>query len=1018
MAAFDAPVSLDMIGKVVKLPHGQFLELIRRCESLGWIHEDDGGFFCLSNNLPDDVKLKFEKINSEGKLAKIVDKLKSDNKIDELPQTAPNKTLHKIEENRISIKNEIALALNALKKNEKDVAGKHVNQIDLLLSPIEETSPDAVWFIQAAIRLSEYCILRSVGLSTVIRMLEMTISMAEKIGDKRSWTRATLLLGRIYWLQNRLDDAVTYLEKGKEKAEYLGDSDILTYAALFIGLYYYILGYLNKAAGYLNIVRQSAHIDETTILAYEAPILLMYCDINRGDFYRAIGTIDFFHKFAIKQRDYYTASLYRANLGTCLWVAGKIEEAVYHLEGSQSDALAANNIVSYWISLNGLACLYFSEGKIDKGLGIFKKGLQAANQVGNANQIFHPLYLESYYAADQAGAKLPEEWRFGALFERIMSESNIDLQGTALRLRAMRSVAGGKDENSILNDLQLSEALLIKCEDRFQLAKTRIELVRFYLRNDNYETARNLAYDVYKELTGYHELSFPDDLEFLLEGVKIEQAAFADYGSSLEPILRILEEILSGPDNPRKMELFLSTLSRFFRAERSGIFVFEGHKVKFPALRVARNLSRSLIDDQIFRQSMNMIVASYRQKKPISTGDEANKKTLSKSSISAICIPLLSEKGVKAVLYFDNSYLPNFFAFIERPLLQMLTARLSEIVEKQEIGIIEAAEKSKSSSREQATPAVLSDFPDFVVKDSKMLKLLNQARRYAESEAPILIMGETGVGKEIVAHWIHENSSRKSKPFVVVDISTIPENLMESELFGHEKGAFTGAHLQKIGRVELSKGGTLFLDEIGEISLPIQVKLLRLLEKKTFVSIGGRATKEADFRLLAATNRNLMDDVKAGRFREDLYYRLNRLEVLIPPLNQRKEDILALADNFIAYFSRKYNKKKLMLSEEQKTAMLNYKWPGNVRELRNVIERAVLVTDRDRLELDFSDKTEQLTADNPFSDLPTLDELQRRYIRFVLKHTSGQIGGKGGAAEILNMKRTSVNSRMKQLGMR
>jgi transcriptional regulator with GAF, ATPase, and Fis domain len=249
-----------------------------------------------------------------------------------------------------------------------------------------------------------------------------------------------------------------------------------------------------------------------------------------------------------------------------------------------------------------------------------------------------------------------------------------------------------------------------------------------------------------------------------------------------------------------------------------------------------------------------------------------------------------------------------------------------------------------------------------------------------------------------------------------VNIAAMPETLVESELFGYEKGAFTGADRQKIGLVELAHQGTLFIDEIGEIPQNIQAKLLRLFQEKSFMRIGGTKTITSDFRLLTATNRNLKQEVASGRFREDLYYRLNLLEFSIPPLRQRPEDILLLARHFLSHYAKKYNRSKLVLTPDLETSLIEYDWPGNVRELKNVIERAVLIAEEDCVEFNFPLRQGSF-IDDPFSDLPTMNEMQRRYLNYVFEKTGGLIGGPGGAAEILGMKRTTVNSRKKKLGI-
>jgi transcriptional regulator with GAF, ATPase, and Fis domain len=246
-------------------------------------------------------------------------------------------------------------------------------------------------------------------------------------------------------------------------------------------------------------------------------------------------------------------------------------------------------------------------------------------------------------------------------------------------------------------------------------------------------------------------------------------------------------------------------------------------------------------------------------------------------------------------------------------------------------------------------------------------------------------------------------------------MSTIPENLVESELFGHEKGAFTGADHQKPGRLELAHKGTLFIDEVGEIPKLVQPKLLRALEEKSFVRIGGITTLKTDYRLIAATNRNLEEEVARGNFRQDLYYRLNVVSFKIPPLRERGQDVILLANYFLNHFTHKYNHKEHIFSPGEEARLIAYHWPGNVRELKNVIERYILLSTNERLDSFIPDLSNSLLIN--FSDTPTMDELQRRYIQFLINRTGGKIGGAGGVAELLGMNRTTLYTRMKKLGL-
>jgi transcriptional regulator with GAF, ATPase, and Fis domain len=309
------------------------------------------------------------------------------------------------------------------------------------------------------------------------------------------------------------------------------------------------------------------------------------------------------------------------------------------------------------------------------------------------------------------------------------------------------------------------------------------------------------------------------------------------------------------------------------------------------------------------------------------------------------------------------------------------------------------------------------DSQAIITQSPAMLNTLSQTDRIAATDSTVLILGETGVGKELLARRIHQMSNRKNNPMIIIDPTVIPENLVENELFGHEKGAFTGADRQKKGRMELANKGTLFIDEVGEIPKSIQVKLLRAIQEKTMTRIGGTQIIHSDFRLIAATNRNLAEEVAAGNFREDLYYRLNVIPVTLPALRDREQDILLLARHFINRFANKYNHPEISFSSENEAMLSGYSWPGNIREMQNVMERAVLLATDGRLHFDLS--TENRTSGgNQFDDLPTLDNLQSRYIAFVLKKTGGKLSGPGGASEILGMKRTSLYNRMKKLGLR
>jgi transcriptional regulator with GAF, ATPase, and Fis domain len=378
-----------------------------------------------------------------------------------------------------------------------------------------------------------------------------------------------------------------------------------------------------------------------------------------------------------------------------------------------------------------------------------------------------------------------------------------------------------------------------------------------------------------------------------------------------------------------------------------------------------------------------------------------------------LCVPFEVGGMVQGVFYHDNAYVEDCFKIFSSDQLIYIAQALTSYVEH----IISFSRSMDYKASEAIKELSKTDPVDIIAESAIMRRILVQADKAAEPSSNILILGETGVGKELLARRIHNKSPRKDRPLIVVDPTAIPETLTESELFGHEKGAFTGADNQKIGRLELAHKGTLFIDEVGEIPKAMQVKLLRALQEKTFIRIGGTKSITSDFRLIAATNRDLAEEVTAGRFREDLYFRLNVIPITLPPLRKRSGDILLIANYFLSMYTKKYNSPPLQLFSEQETMLLSHNWPGNVRELQNVMERAVLLSKEDKLNFSFQLEEKAYLAD-PFADEPTLDEMQRRYISYILSETNGKLSGPDGAAELLGMNYSTLYNRMKKLGLK
>jgi len=345
------------------------------------------------------------------------------------------------------------------------------------------------------------------------------------------------------------------------------------------------------------------------------------------------------------------------------------------------------------------------------------------------------------------------------------------------------------------------------------------------------------------------------------------------------------------------------------------------------------------------------------------------------------------------------------YDYIIKPLdVEELTLMLRKIVEHQQLVTENIMLRKRITER--------YTYGDIIGRSAAMQKVFEMIDTIADTNATVLITGETGTGKELVARAIHSNSSRRYNPFIAVSCGALPDSLLESELFGYEKGAFTGADRTRKGRFELAHGGTLFLDEIGDISPKTQVKLLRVLQERSFRRLGGADLIQVDVRLIAATNRDLAKAVQEGGFRSDLYYRLNVVNVHIPPLRERKEDIPLLSSHFMEKFNVEFNKKFDRLEDAALEAMLKYHWPGNVRELENVIERAVVIDHGPEIRLKHLPfcGVEPSIPDDP----RTLEEVEKSHICWMLDRNQWNIAR---TARVLGIDRTTLHKKLKRFGL-
>ncbi len=906
------------------------------------------------------------------------------------------------------------LAWEALRTGDPGLARNHLQHVLDRLDGHLLDAKDKSLFVHTSLEFSNLCLGLGQGFDQLSAILEKARAVSEDLGDRRSRALIHLHLGRLHYFGNRIPEAMGTFSTGKAEVDDLGDEDIRIEAAEFIGMYYFIQGRFSEARPHLDEAARSFEAGEPERpINLSAPLWLTVCTVYLGQLHDAIGTAYYYHRRALARSDHGVADLLQALLGVVLSHINRGEEAHTNLSSALEKSTQTKNVLAGTFSKAGIGYQCYREGRLDEARNWIAQALEESHASGVIFEYGSDLVLETAFELGRKGFECIPSFDLQSELKRIMRQPNIHLRGVALRLSAIAAAATEENDAAIEPLLESSEKYLKQSGDPVQLAKTRVELARLRLRQGDEDKARLLAQKAWKGFSGYGEVFFPDDLRYLLvlkRGFSPERDSRPEL---LEMFVNMIHDLKPGPDLNRILTRTVASTTRFFGAERGGIFWFPRRGgTNNPVLRAGHNLSTADVSGSEFRWSLDLISKSGRENRPLVIEDEDSAQ--SSTHVKAVlCAPFEIGGRVQGVLYHDNSHVRECFEAFEISDLVRIARSLAIYVDHL-VGLNQQVQKKTSLSLTQLGQ---SESREIVTENPEMLRILAQVDHIAGSDGTVLIMGETGVGKELFANRLHENSSRRESPFVIVDPTTIPETLVESELFGHEKGAFTGADRQKPGRLELANGGTLFIDEVGEIPKSVQAKLLRALQEKTLVRVGGTRTLRSDFRLVAATNRDLAAEVAAGRFREDLYYRINVVPLAIPSLRERKEDISLLARHFLAKYASRYGRPEIKLAKKDEAKLIGYDWPGNVRELENMVERTVLLSMGEELEFRLPEEEMNLSG-GLFSDFPTLDEMQRRYIEQVLEKTGGKIGGPGGAAEILGMKRTTLNDRMKKLGLR
>ena len=491
-------------------------------------------------------------------------------------------------------------------------------------------------------------------------------------------------------------------------------------------------------------------------------------------------------------------------------------------------------------------------------------------------------------------------------------------------------------------------------------------------------------------------------------------------------LLEINNAIIANLDRESLFEAIVQALRRVLPFDRASLAL---HDPERDVVRVSALAGRSLAKRFIpvgaeFPRQGSHLQAVLDQKKPLIERDLEKKhrvgledRLLEEGIRSYVAVPLMVRRQAIGTLNV-GSQAPGQYSEDDADFLEEVARQVALAIENM-LSYEEIAQLKAQLEREniylQEEIKTEHRFEEIVGQVPAIRKVLKAIETVAPTEATVLITGETGTGKELVARAVHDLSPRKKKTLVKVNCAALPAGLIESELFGHEKGAFTGASSRKIGRFEVADAGTIFLDEIGDLPLELQAKLLRVLQDGEFERVGGSQTSKVDVRVIAATNRDLEKEMREERFRSDLYYRLNVFPVRVPSLHERKDDIPLLVRRFAMKYGTKLGKRLETIPQQAMDRLQAYNWPGNIRELENVIERAAILSQGSELEL--GEWLPKPGAGAGQSGIATLEELEREHIGEVLELTGWKVRGEQGAAKLLDMKPTTLESRMKKLGI-
>jgi transcriptional regulator with GAF, ATPase, and Fis domain/tetratricopeptide (TPR) repeat protein len=808
-----------------------------------------------------------------------------------------------------------------------------------------------------------------------LRCLEESWAVTQQLNDPPLSRLVTLSASNFFFIEGRIADAIMWYEKLVGKLGEVGDDETSLMAASTLGWCYVLCGHVSRGMGMMATVRAKAE-------SLGFPDIVARCDLRKALSFLELQKLD-------QAWENLKPVLDRPEKE----VDSRILQAAY----------------------TARAFIHTAREEYEEAILWRDRAIDLKNRLGGVSPR-GPHALEYLYRLEEKGYT-HEDLSLDDEIVRILGQTtDIYMKGIAYRYRALRNIKNRETRGRAFLDLKNSLKHLKLAGAEMELARTRIIMGDAFLKEGEMKAAVAYLQDAWSLLSHIDSDLFPKDLTVVVASPEGKTAAMIDL------LIRANESLGGAGDMPTFLERVVNAAMDFTMAMRGAFFVMKDGE---PRIMGSRNLDPMLIRREEFATILRIVSETARSERELVMPGFTERGGLTEHDVmkarigSLACIPASLAGNTHGYLYLDNWFGVSSLPDDHLPYLRLLCKQIA--VGFSHIALLEEAQELKDRFQGEAAfyrkeMGLEDPGKEIIGQSHAILAVINQIRQVAPTDSAVLITGETGVGKELVAKAIHNGSRRKDGPFIPVNLAALPHDLVASELFGHEKGAFTGAHERHKGRFELADGGTIFLDEIGDLPLSMQVKLLRVLQEGVVERLGGSSPIKPDFRLVAATNKDLLAEVARGAFRQDLYFRLNVFPIPVPSLRERREDIPLLATWFANRLARKMGRTPPRLHNDELRKLSDYDWPGNVRELQHLVERSIVVSSGRELHLPPPAQVFGRALTESAELLPLAD-VERHYIEKVLNATRWRVSGPKGAAAILKMKPTTLIYRMEKLGI-